>query len=183
MLNPTVDPEELDQLERTTRPLRPVVRVPSPESRMTSAWSYHPADLASIKQKAGVTISVCLPARNEETTIGRIVETIKVHLQDDISLVDELLVLDDGSTDVTALVADSRRRACAFGGRSSRGLRSRSRQGDALWRSLAASSGDLVVWCDGDIVDFGSQFVYGLIGPLLTDDRIEFVKGAFDRPT
>ena len=55
-------------------------------------------------------------------------------------------------------------------------------KGDALWRSLAASSGDLVVWCDGDIVDFGSQFVYGLIGPLLTDDRIEFVKGAFDRP-
>jgi glucosyl-3-phosphoglycerate synthase len=149
---------------------------------MTSAWSYRPADLAWIKQQAGITISVCLPAKDEEATIGRIIEALKTELQDDVPLVDELMVLDDGSSDATSLVAT---RAGAvvlsadevldrFG--PSRG------KGDALWRSLAASSGDLVVWCDSDILDFGSQFVYGLIGPLLTDDRIEFVKGAFDRP-
>ena len=112
MLNPTVDPlESLDRLERVMRPLRPVVRVPSPDSRMTSAWSYRPADLAWVKQQADVTISVCLPARNEERTIGRIVETVKSELQDDVALVDEVLVLDDGSTDATALVATRCRRA------------------------------------------------------------------------
>jgi glucosyl-3-phosphoglycerate synthase len=183
MLNPTAAPlEPLDLLEVTSRQLRPVLKLPSPSARMTSAWSYRPADLAWIKEQAGLSISVCLPARNEEETIGPIVETIRSELQDDVALIDELMVVDDGSTDATALVA-SRAGATVIDvdqvlHRFGPGLG----KGDALWRSLAASTGDIVVWCDSDIVGFGAQFVYGLIGPLLTDDNIEFVKGAFDRP-
>jgi len=149
---------------------------------MTSAWSYEPSDLARIKSQAGLTVSVCLPARNEERTIRSIVETIRGELQESVGLVDELIVFDDGSVDATAQAA-----VCAgamviavddvlseFGP----GLG----KGDVLWRSLAASTGELVVWCDSDIVEFGAQFVYGLLGPMLTAECVEFVKGAFDRP-
>jgi glucosyl-3-phosphoglycerate synthase len=55
-------------------------------------------------------------------------------------------------------------------------------KGDAIWKSLAASSGDLVAWVDGDITDFGPRFVTGLLGPLLTVPSVQFVKGFYRRP-
>src|SRR5690606_30079367 len=55
-------------------------------------------------------------------------------------------------------------------------------KGEALWKSLHESTGDVVVWIDADIVDLDTRFVVGLLGPLLTDPSISFVKGHYARP-
>ena len=129
--------------------------------------------------KKAATVSVCLPARNEACTIGRIVETIRADLADKVHLVDEILVADDRSTDATAAVA------------ASAGARvvpvpmpagSRPGKGTAMATALAESRGDLVVFLDADIESFSSHFVVGLLGPLLCDRSIDFVKGTYRRP-
>lgn len=165
------------------RHLRPVrVQTQRPTEICTRDWTlFDPPQLAVLKLQQRCTVSVCLPARNEQLTIGPIVESIRKHLQEDVALVDELLVFDDGSHDQTASVAaeagatviDVENVLPWFG--PSLG------KGDVLWRSLAASNGDVVVWCDTDIVSFGPQFVYGLLGPLLTDPAVQLAKGCFDR--
>lgn len=139
---------------------------------------FEPRALA--ERKAGQRISVCLPARNEEPTVGAIVAAITSELVTSTGLVDEVLVLDDHSTDRTAEVA------AAAGARVVQAAEVLAEhgeghgKGEAMWKSLYASDGDLVVWCDADIVDFGTHFVTGLLGPLLTTDA-GFVKGFYDR--
>jgi len=135
-------------------------------------------DLAT--RKAGQRISVCLPARDEEATVGAIVATIHADLVEHVGLVDEVLVVDDHSADDTASAAS------AAGARVIQAAEVLAEhgeghgKGEALWKSLFACEGDLVVWCDADIRDFGSHFVTGLLGPLLTTDAA-FVKGFYDR--
>ena len=137
---------------------------------------------ASIEAKRDTTISVCLPARDEEDTVGDIVELIQHELVERWPLVDEILVIDDRSIDGTAKVAaDAGARVVSteevlpdfddLGGK-----------GDALWRSVFAADGDVIVWCDADIRNFGARFVIGLVGPLLTRTDVGFVKGYYDRP-
>ncbi len=133
---------------------------------------FDPAELRSAKGET--TVSVCLPARNEATTVGAIVEAI-VPLVDD-GLVDELVVVDDHSSDDTAGVAAS------AGARIVTVEGDQPGKGRALWHSVLATTGDLLVWCDADLEDFDPVFVTGLLGPLLTDPEIEFVKGFYDRP-
>ncbi len=136
---------------------------------------------ALVAAKAGRRVSLCLPARDEEATVGAVVATAVRDLVERQPLLDEVLVLDDGSTDATAEVA------AAAGARVVRGAEvlpeagAGSGKGDAMWRSLAASTGDVVVWCDADIRDFGPRFVVGLLGPLLLDDGVDFVKGFYER--
>lgn len=140
------------------------------------------AALADGKRASGVSVSVCLPARDEESTVGLIVESLVSGLVDTVGLVDEVVVIDDGSIDDTAAVATAagarveRSSALlpAFG--PSRG------KGDALWRSLHAATGDIVCWLDADLSDFGLHFVTGLVGPLLTEPAVGFVKAHYDRP-
>ncbi|GAA2694303.1 glucosyl-3-phosphoglycerate synthase [Nonomuraea recticatena] len=129
--------------------------------------------------KGTTTVSVVLPARDEERTVGAIVSTIRRDLAE---LVDEVLVVDSRSTDATAA------RAAEAGARVVRQddvlpeLPPLSGKGEALWKGLAASHGDVVVYIDSDLRNFGAHFVSGLLGPLLTDPRIQFVKGAYERP-
>lgn len=132
--------------------------------------------------KRGTTVSVVLPARDEASTVGSIVERLRRELVQRVPLIDEIVVMDSGSQDDTAAVA------AAAGARVVRqdevlaDLPDRPGKGEALWKSLHVTSGDLVVFLDADLTDFDPQFVVGLVGPLLTDPSVEFVKAFYDRP-
>lgn len=147
----------------------------------TSTAADWPVD-ALLLAKGTTTVSVVLPAHNEESTVGDIVTTIRRDLVEHTPFVDEILVVDSLSTDATA------DRAAAAGARVVAQesvlpqLPPLSGKGEALWKGLAASSGDIVVFIDADLRDFGSHFVSGLLGPLLVDRDIQFVKGAYERP-
>lgn len=138
--------------------------------------------LAEQKMRHGHVVSVCLPARDEAATVGQNVELLRHTLVESVGLVDEILVIDDHSTDRTAEIA------AEAGARVVRvddvlpELGPGEGKGEALWKSVAAAEGDLIVWCDADILDFGPRFVVGLLGPLFARADIGFVKGFYDRP-
>ncbi|WP_132876052.1 glucosyl-3-phosphoglycerate synthase [Tamaricihabitans halophyticus] len=129
--------------------------------------------------KADRTVSVVLPALNEEHTVGEVVASVRPLLG---SLVDELVVLDSGSTDDTVRVA------AAAGARVVRRtevlaeLEPVAGKGEVLWRALAATSGELIVYLDSDLVDPDPGFVPALLGPLLTEPAVQLVKGFYRRP-
>lgn len=139
-------------------------------------------DLARRKRDSGLTASVVIPALNEERTVAEVAGTLRRTLLDEVGLLDEIVVVDADSTDGTAEAA---RGAGARVVRQSEVLPSAGTapgKGEALWKGLAATSGDLVVFVDADILDIGPRFVTGLLGPLLTDPAIEFTKATYDRP-
>jgi len=137
---------------------------------------------ALVEAKNGRTVSVCLPARNEAATVGAIVDTIRHRLVDAVPLVDEILVVDDHSTDATSDVATAAGARVISAAGVLPELGNGHGKGAALWRSLYESDGDLVVWCDADLLDFQPHFVVGLVGPLLTNPDVDFVKGFYERP-
>lgn len=143
---------------------------------------FDPADLAARKRATGVGVSVCLPARDEEATVGHIVATVRRTLMEAVPLVDEVVVLDDGSTDATAEAAawEGARVVAVDNVLAEAGPGSG--KGNAMWKSLDACDGDILCWVDADIRNFGSHFVSGLLGPLLTQPEIGFVKGFYRRP-
>jgi glucosyl-3-phosphoglycerate synthase len=143
-----------------------------------------PADataLARLKRSAGVSVTACLPALDEAATIGGICEQIASQLGPG-GLVDELVVIDSGSRDGTPEIARAAgatvRRAADILPRFGPSLG----KGDALWRSLAATSGDVIVWLDSDVRNFTPDFVTSLLAPLLEDRSILFAKAFYDRP-
>jgi glucosyl-3-phosphoglycerate synthase len=135
-----------------------------------------------IRHKRDHVVSVCLPARNEEATVGAIVEVIHTHLVDRVPLVDEIIVLDDHSADDTAAVAAAAGATVIDAATVLPEVPGGPGKGRALWRSVHAARGDLIVWCDADVTNFGPQFVVGLLGPLLTEPAVEYVKGFYRRP-
>ncbi len=139
-------------------------------------------DLLRRKQERGLTISVCLPARDEEPTVGHIVATVRRTLMETVPLVDEVVVIDDGSLDSTPDVAawEGARVIAVDDVLPEAG--SGSGKGNAMWKSLHATTGDIVCWVDADNRHFGHNFITGLVGPLVTDDEIAFVKGYYHRP-
>ena len=132
--------------------------------------------------KGAQRVSVCLPARDEAATIGSIVGSIHRHLVEEVPLVDEIIVVDDHSTDTTALIAESAGAQVIDASSVLTGHGEGHGKGAALWKSLHEATGDLIVWCDADIVAFDPRFVVGLLGPLVVHPRIDFVKGFYERP-
>ncbi|MGE3618995.1 MAG: glucosyl-3-phosphoglycerate synthase [Acidimicrobiia bacterium] len=148
--------------------------------------TFHHADfdagrLAELKRHQEHTVSVCLPARDEARTVGSIVEVI-VGLARTTGLVDEVVVVDDHSTDDTAAVAAAAGARVVRVGDVLTHLEPGEGKGEALWTSLVAARGDIIAWVDADITDFGERFVVGLLGPLLARPDVGFVKGFYDRP-
>ncbi len=149
---------------------------------MSSAPEPDVDGLVEAKRRAGTSISVCLPARNEEATVGQIVATVRRNLVEHAPLVDEVVVMDDGSTDATAEAASWEGARVIPVAHVLPELPPGTGKGNALWKSLHACEGDIVCWLDADVRNFGSQFVTRLLEPLLRDPAIGFVKGYYRRP-
>ncbi len=150
--------------------------------RRSSRAADWPADLLRAA-KGSTTVSVVLPALDEASTVGGIVDAIRRDLMDIAwPLVDEVVVLDSGSTDATAVVASAAGARVVHRDDVLPSVPSVPGKGEALWRSLAATTGDIVVFVDADLLAFHSAYVTGLIGPLLTDSSVHFVKAMYDRP-
>jgi hypothetical protein len=138
--------------------------------------------LIQLKEDQGVSISLALPALNEEETVGNVINTVKTALMDQIPLLDEMVLIDSGSQDRTREIAtdlgvpvfihqDILPQYGAYIGK-----------GEALWKSLYIVKGDIVAWIDTDIINIDPRFVYGILGPLLDNPGIRFSKGFYRRP-
>lgn len=138
------------------------------------------AELAT--KKDGQRVSVCIPTLNEAETIGHIVETVRSELMDRTPLVDELWVIDSGSIDGTREIAARAGAQVFLSADVLPSSGSHPGKGENLWKALHASSGDIICYLDGDISNFHAGFVTGLIGPLLTDSGIDYVKAYYERP-
>ncbi|MFF3088361.1 glucosyl-3-phosphoglycerate synthase [Streptomyces nojiriensis] len=151
------------------------------------SWSAadRPLDqLLDRKRAAGTTVSVVLPALDEEATVGAIVEVIRRELIEGlpVPLVDELVVIDSGSADRTAEIAAKAGARVVHRDEILPRVPALPGKGEVLWRSLLATHGDVVCFVDADLRDFCATFVSGIVGPLLTDPDVQFVKAMYDRP-
>ena len=136
-----------------------------------------------LRVKGSTRVSVVFPALNEEATVGSLVCSVRQALMaPDSPLVDELVVLDSGSTDSTAAVAAEAGARVVHRDHVLPDLPAVPGKGEALWRSLAATTGDIVVFVDADLLAFDAAFITGLLGPVLTDPTIQLVKATYDRP-
>lgn len=126
---------------------------------------------------SGLSVSVCIPARDEEATVGRLVEL----LQRDREAIDEIVVLDHASKDSTARVAAEAGARVVNADGIARSWGPAQGKGDVLWRSLLVSHGDVIVWLDADLADFPADGVRRLVEPLRDDESVVLVKGAFAR--
>jgi glucosyl-3-phosphoglycerate synthase len=135
-----------------------------------------------VAAKRGRRVSVCLPARDEAATIGATVRTIREALMLRHPVVDELVVIDDGSTDGTSLEAASAGARVESATSILPEYGTEHGKGQAMWRAVHVTSGDVMVFCDADVTGFEPGFVLGLLGPLLTWDDVTFVKGCYERP-
>jgi glucosyl-3-phosphoglycerate synthase len=149
-------------------------------ARRTSSAADWPVERL-VAAKDGATVSVVLPALDEEPTVGEIVSGVR-ELAESTGLVDEIVVVDSGSVDRTAAVAAAAGAAVHHRDDILPGCGSRPGKGDVLWKALAVTRGDIVVYVDADLADFRPHFVTGLLGPLLTDATVELVKAFYDRP-
>lgn len=138
--------------------------------------------LIDLKARQGRTISLVLPTLNEEKTVGKIISTIKRELVDHYPLIDEFIVIDSQSEDQTVDIVTGLGIPVFQHSEILPEHGAHRGKGEALWKSLHVTTGDIVVWIDSDITGIHPKFVYGLIGPLLTQPHLGFVKGFYRRP-
>jgi glucosyl-3-phosphoglycerate synthase len=138
--------------------------------------------LMALKEKQGVTISLGLPALNEEETVGEVIRTLKTALMDEVPLLDEIVLIDSHSTDRTRDIAEALGIPVYIHQDILPEVGANIGKGEALWKSLHVLNGDLIAWVDTDITNIHPRFIYGLIGPMLLSPRIQYVKGFYQRP-
>ena len=122
-----------------------------------------------------------MPARNEAATVGGIVERLRAELVDTVPLIDELVVIDSDSDDDTAAVAAAAGAMVVAASSIRPDWGSYPGKGEALWKSLFATTGDVLVFVDADLTDWGPHFVTDLLGPLFADPTVMLVKGHYHR--
>ena len=136
----------------------------------------------SLMRMKGLTrVSVVIPARNEAATLPRILREIRAELIERQALVDELIVIDSDSTDSTAALAREAGAVVHSAAEIRPDLGWLPGKGEAMWKSLFVSTGDVIVFVDGDLTSFTADYVVGLIGPLLADPNVALVKAFYDR--
>ncbi len=150
------------------------------DARTFTAAQFDASDLLEMKRRGGDTVTVVIPARNEARTVAAVVSQIARSLVAS-GLVDELVVLDSDSTDDTAAVARAAGATVVAAGDVETGTPASPGKGEALWKSLFVTGGDLLVFIDADLTEWGPHFVTGLLGPLLSDQQVLLVKGFYDR--
>jgi glucosyl-3-phosphoglycerate synthase len=123
--------------------------------------------LLALKRQQRVTISLALPALNEEETVAKVIRTIKRALVDKVPLLDEICLIDSDSADRTREIASAFGIPVHIHQRLLPELGARAGKGEALWKSLLVTHGDILAWIDTDIVNIHPRFVYGILGPLL----------------
>jgi glucosyl-3-phosphoglycerate synthase len=138
--------------------------------------------LVELKEARGLAISLGLPALNEEKTVGRVIATFKRALMDNTPLVDEIVLIDSNSTDRTRRIGQRLGVPVHIHQEILPQYGAYQGKGEALWKSLYVLKGDIIAWIDTDITNIHPRFVYGLLGPLLREPRIQYVKGYYRRP-
>jgi glucosyl-3-phosphoglycerate synthase len=141
-----------------------------------------PEYLLRLKRGQDLRISLALPALNEEKTIGNVIRTIKRALMDRVPLLDEMVLVDSDSTDRTREIAAELGLPVHIHQSTLPQYGARRGKGEALWKSLYLTRGDILVWIDTDIVNVHPRFVCGLLGPLIINPEIQFIKGFYRRP-
>ncbi|RJQ31756.1 MAG: glucosyl-3-phosphoglycerate synthase [Actinobacteria bacterium] len=138
-------------------------------------------ELVRLKNERGLKISVGLPTKNVDITLGPILGIIKKELMEDYPLVDQLAIIDGHSDDQTVRIAKNHEVAVFFEDEILPSVGIQKGKGEALWKSLAVLDGDIVIWVDSDIENFNSHFIYGLVGALLKEE-VKYVKAFYRRP-
>ncbi|HEX7394777.1 MAG TPA: glucosyl-3-phosphoglycerate synthase [Anaerolineaceae bacterium] len=138
--------------------------------------------LLELKRKQNLTISLALPALNEEETVGTVIQTVKAALLEAVPLLDEIVLVDSNSSDRTREIAAQLGIPVFIHQQILPQYGARLGKGEALWKSLLVTRGDLILWIDTDIVNIQPHFVSGLIGPLLLRPEVQLVKGFYQRP-
>lgn len=137
---------------------------------------------ALVSRKQGRRCCLAIPTLNEADTIGDIVSTARHHLIDTHPLLDEILVVDSGSSDATCKIAEAAGARAIMADTIAPHLGNHRGKGENLWKSLVESNADLICWIDGDLVDFHAGYVKGVLGPLLVDPEVDYVKTHYERP-
>ncbi|HBO45335.1 MAG TPA: glucosyl-3-phosphoglycerate synthase [Planctomycetaceae bacterium] len=163
-----------------------------PQAVNTSEWlasrTFHHSNfwdvkwLVEEKQRQGLKVSLCLPTLNEEATIGQEIIILKAELADRYPLLDEIAVVDSGSTDRTCEIAASFGADVYIASDHLTECGNHRGKGENLWKALYLLQGDIIVYVDTDIKNIHPRFVYGLVGPLIQNPDIQYVKAFYDRP-
>jgi glucosyl-3-phosphoglycerate synthase len=159
---------------------------------MNTNWleknTFHYSDFVDLKhlvrkkEKKNLTISLCLPTLNEEKTIAKEIIIMKAELMTRYPLLDEIVVIDSGSTDKTREIARNYGADVYKASDILPDLEEYKGKGENLWKALYITKGDIIVYLDADIKNIHHRFAYGLIGPLLITDHVKYSKAFYDRP-
>jgi len=177
-----------ESLEAADKAADDVRSLPARVDRWFAESSFHHnefaelARLVELKKRQALSISAVLPTLDEAATIGPIVRMARKALMEDVPLIDELLVIDSDSSDDTRAIAESEGARVVIHQQVLPRYGAYEGKGEALWKSLFETSGDLVAWSDTDIADWHPRFIYGTLGPLLTEPRLDYVKAHYQRP-
>ncbi len=184
-------PQEQEDIEFASIPAEEA-RQDRPVAVLVDEWfaenTYHSREFAdlqrliALKQSQGLTISLGLPALNEAGTVGKVITTLKTALIDEAPLLDEMVLIDSGSVDYTREIACDLGIPVYLHQEVLPQYGAYTGKGEALWKSLYILKGDIIAWVDTDINNIHPRFVYGILGPLLKNPSIQYVKGFYRRP-
>lgn len=138
--------------------------------------------LVEEKEKQSLKISLCLPTLNEERTIGKEIVMFKSELMDRYPLIDEIAVIDSGSTDQTRAIAEQFGAEVYLSSEILPQYGEKRGKGENLWKAVYELSGDIIVYVDADIKNIHPRFAYGLLAPLIYRPEVHYVKAFYDRP-